>query len=58
MVELVVKSKIREVLPKDSDLRLSVDLPEALNKKIEDLIKKAAERAKVNHRTTILPQDV
>jgi histone H3/H4 len=58
MVELVVKSKIREVLPKDSDLRLSVDLPEALNKKIEDLIKKAAERAKANHRTTILPQDV
>jgi len=58
MVELVVKSKIREVLPKDSDLRLSADLPEALNKKIEDMIKKAAERAKANHRTTILPQDV
>jgi histone H3/H4 len=57
MVELVVKS-IKEVLPKDSDLRVSADLPEALNKKIEDLIKKAAERAKANHRTTILPQDV
>jgi histone H3/H4 len=58
MVELVVKSKIKEVLPKDSDLRLSADLHEALNKKIEDLIKKAADRAKANHRTTILPQDV
>jgi histone H3/H4 len=58
MVDLVVKNKIKEVLPKDSGLRLSVDLPEALNKKIEEIIKKAAERAKSNHRTTILPQDV
>jgi histone H3/H4 len=58
MVDLVVKSKIKEVLPKESNLRLSAELPEALNKKIEDIIKKAAERAKANHRTTILAQDV
>lgn len=56
MVELVIKSKIKEAVPKD--LRVSVELADALNKKIEEILKKAAERAKANHRTTILPQDV
>jgi histone H3/H4 len=54
MVDLIVKNKIKEVVK----LRISVDLPEALNKKIEETLKKAEERAKANHRTTILAQDV
>ena len=54
MADLIVKSKIKEVVK----LRVSVDLPEALNKKIEEILKKAEERAKANHRTTILPQDI
>jgi histone H3/H4 len=58
MVDLVVKNKIKEVLPKDKGLRISVELAESLNKKIEEIIKKAAERALANHRTTILPQDI
>ncbi len=58
MVDLVVKNKIKEALPKDKGLRVSVELADALNKKIEEIIKKAAERALSNHRTTILPQDV
>jgi histone H3/H4 len=58
MVDLVVKNKIKEALPKDKGLRVSVELADALNKKIEEIIKKAAERALANHRTTVLPQDV
>ena len=56
MVELVIKSKIKEAVPKD--LRISVELADALNKKIEQILKESAERAKANHRTTILPQDI
>ncbi len=55
MTELVVKSKIKDVV---KDMRVSVELAEALNKKIEEILKKAEERAKANHRTTILPQDI
>lgn len=59
MVNLVIKSKIKEALPKeDKNLRISNDLAEALDKKIEEILKKAAERSKSNHRTTILPQDI
>jgi histone H3/H4 len=54
MVDLIVKNKIKDVVK----LRVSIDLPGALNKKIEEILKKAEERAKANHRTTILPQDV
>jgi histone H3/H4 len=54
MVDLIVKNKIKEVVK----LRVSADLPEALNKKIEEILKNAEERAKANHRTTILPQDL
>lgn len=55
MVELIVKSKIKEVV---KDMRVSVGLAEALNKKVEAMLKEASERAKANHRTTILPQDL
>jgi histone H3/H4 len=59
MVDIIIKSKIKEALPKElKDLRISVELAEALNKKVEENLKKAAERAKANHRTTILPQDI
>lgn len=54
MPELIVKNKIKEVVK----LRISADLPEALNKKIEEILKKAEERASANHRTTILAQDI
>lgn len=55
MVDLIVKSKIKEVV---KDMRVSVEVAEALNKKVETILKEAAERAKANHRTTILPQDL
>ncbi len=55
MVEIVVKSKIKEVI---KELRISADLAKALNKKVEQLLKEAEERAKSNHRTTVMPQDI
>lgn len=55
MTELIVKSKIKEVV---KEMRVSVELADALNKKVETILKEASERAKANHRTTILPQDI
>jgi histone H3/H4 len=54
MTEIIIKSKIKDVVK----LRVSVDLAEKLNKKVEEILKEAEERAKANHRTTILPQDI
>ncbi len=56
MVELIVKSKIKEAVPKD--MRVSAELAQALNKVVEEILKKAAERAKANKRSTIMPQDL
>ncbi len=55
MVEIIVKSKIKEAI---KELRVSAGLAEALNKKVEKILKEAEERAKANHRTTVLPQDL
>jgi len=53
---LVIRSNIKKVLPEE--MRLGVKVPDRLNEVIEEKIKKAAERAKENKRTTILPQDI
>lgn len=55
MTNLVIKSNLKQVI---KELRISVDLAEALNKKVEEILKQAVERAKANHRTTVLPQDL
>ncbi len=54
MVDLVVKNKIKEIVK----LRVAADLHKEISKKIEEMLKKAEERAKANHRTTILSQDL
>lgn len=51
-----VQSKVREAVKK-ANLRLSADAIDALNKHIEDCLKKAADRAKANNRQTIRPAD-
>ena len=53
---LVIRFNLRKALPKDS--RLSVKVPEALDKKVAEILQKAFERMKQNKRTTILPQDL
>jgi histone H3/H4 len=54
MTEIIIKSKIKDVVK----LRVAANLADELNKKIEEILKKAEERAKANHRTTILAQDI
>jgi histone H3/H4 len=53
---LVIRSNVKKVL--SEEMRLGEKVPDRLNEVIEDLIKKASERAKANKRTTILPQDI
>lgn len=55
MANLIIKSNLKEVV---KDMRVSSDLIDALNKKVEEILKKAAERAKANKRTTIMPHDL
>jgi len=56
MAELIIKSKIKEALPKE--FRASKELADELDKIVKEILKKAGDRAKANHRTTILPQDL
>jgi histone H3/H4 len=54
---LVVQSKVKEAV-KGLDLRMDSSLPEALNAKIDALLKDAAKRAKENGRGTLRPYDL
>ena len=52
---LIVKAKIKSVVP---GYNVASDVAEALNGKVEELIKKAAERAEGNGRKTIMAKDL
>lgn len=52
----VYASRIKE-LAKKYDMRMSGDVDDALNKKIEWMVKEAAQRAKENKRKTIYGYD-
>ena len=56
MVDLIVKSKLKEAVPEG--MRVSGELAEALNKVVEELLKKAGERAKANKRSTVMAYDL
>ena len=49
------KKKIKTVVP---GYNVSGDFAEALNKKVEELVKKAAERAEGNGRRTVMSKDL
>lgn len=53
---LAIRFNLKRVLSKET--RLGSKVPEALDKKISEILKSASERAKQNHRSTILPQDL
>lgn len=55
MVDLIVKSKIKSAVP---DLSVSGDVPEALNKKVLELLDSASKRAKLNGRRTLQARDL
>lgn len=54
---LVVQSKIKEAV-KGLELRMDSTLPDALNAKIDALLRDAAKRAKENGRGTLRPYDL
>ena len=54
---MVVASKVRAHL-KSKNVKMSGDLPEALNKVVMMHLDKAADRAKGNKRATVKPYDL
>ncbi|MBU1136334.1 MAG: histone-like protein [Nanoarchaeota archaeon] len=54
-MNLIIKSKIKEAVP---EINVAGEVAEALNKKIEELLKQAAERAKANQRRTLYARDL
>jgi|WetSurMetagenome_2_1015567.scaffolds.fasta_scaffold565038_2 histone H3/H4 len=55
MVDLIIKSKIKEAVP---ELNVAGEVAEALNKKVEQILKEASERAKLNGRRTLQGRDI
>jgi histone H3/H4 len=54
-MELIIKSKIKSAVP---NLSVAGDVPEALNKKILQILEEASERAKANGRRTLKARDI
>lgn len=52
---IVVKAKIKEIA---GDFNVAGDVAEALNKKVEQVVRDACERAKANNRKTIMAKDL
>ncbi len=57
MADLVVQSKVKEAV-KGLDMRMSGELPDALDAKVKELLAAAAARAKANKKGTIQPHDL
>jgi histone H3/H4 len=54
---LIVQSKVKEAV-KAQGLRMDSSFPDALNAKIAQMVRQAADRAKSNGRGTIRPYDL
>ena len=54
MTGVIVKSKIKELV----ELQVSGDVVVELEKRVEEILKKAEERAKANQRRTIFGRDL
>lgn len=59
-VSLVVEARVKDFIRKvgGEDFRCAGDVIDALNSSVEELIKSAVSRAKVNGRKTVQEQDV
>lgn len=55
MANLIIKSNIKEAV---SELNVAAEVADALNKKVEQILKEAAERAKANGRRTLQARDL
>ena len=56
MANLIVKYNIKKALPKK--MRVAGNVGDALNKLVQDVLNKAAQRAKANKRRTVMVQDL
>jgi histone H3/H4 len=54
-IDLIIKSKIKSAVP---ELSVSSDVPEALNKKVLEILDAGAKRAKLNGRRTLQAKDL
>ena len=54
---IVVTSKVKDAV-KGEDLRMSGDVPDALDNKVREMVKYAAKRAKENGRGTLRAYDL
>ena len=52
---VIVRSRVKELA---SDMNVAVDFVDALEKKVETLVKEAVGRAKANNRRTVMAKDV
>ena len=57
MVNLIIKSNIRKAV-KEKMPNVAEEVEEALNKKVEEILDKACERAKANGRRTLHARDL
>lgn len=55
MTDLIIKSKIKEAVP---ELNVSSEVAEVLNRKVETILREAADRAKANGRRTLQGRDI
>lgn len=54
-IDLIIKSKIKSAVP---DMSVAGEVPDALNKKVKELLDQARERAKANGRRTLQARDL
>ena len=54
-MSLIVRSKIKEVC---EGMNVAGSVADALDNKVQEILKGAVERAKANKRKTIMPQDI
>lgn len=52
---IIVKAKIKEIA---GDYNVAGDVAEALNKKVEEMVKNACSRAEANGRKTVMAKDL
>lgn len=52
---IIVKAKIKEI---SGEFNVAGDVAEALNSKVEGIVKKACERAESNGRKTVMAKDL
>ncbi|MFH1408975.1 MAG: histone-like protein [Nanoarchaeota archaeon] len=55
MIMYIVKAKLKQAVPNYS---IASDFAEALNQKVETLLKEAARRAEANGRKTVMAKDL